>query len=216
MKLIVLYYSNLADKMELVKFGGTGPVLYVCLRGVSQSALVRLESLMGSLGDRHIIYGRFSSYNTAQNACIAYDRKESDDVSKIPAEVLETEWSCEDSLYYWYGHLLAEQLICYINEHKIEKIVMLGCSVGSTILQYACVIMDREVDCMICCAPHSIVYIGTHWHLFWNIDDDKIPFQPNFEQCKKKLISPICHIYPTGGHDFPSASTLLEFPFMQF
>lgn len=183
--------------MELCKFGaGSGPVLYVCLRGVSRAAEEKLKTFMSLLGNKHIVYGTFEGYDSEQNRCIRLGG------------------NAESQLYTRYGILFYELLDKYVDEQKIEKIVMLGCSVGSTILQWTYEFMKHKsiVAELICCAPKECVTKRPGCYLFWNEDDDKILFDLHYYKSKRQLIESKCFAYSTGGHDFPAQ--LFEFEFM--
>lgn len=185
--------------MELKTFNiGVGSAVYVCLRGVSQTAEEKLKKFMSSLGNKNIVYGIFKDYDQEQNRCVRLGG------------------DAEAKLYERYGQQFADLLDCYIDEQKCDnQVIMLGCSVGSTILQWAYEYMKHK-NCVIelvCCAPKFCVTQRPECYLFWNEDDDKIPFEPHFHTSKAQLVKPKCFTYLTGGHDFPTR--LLEFLFMR-
>jgi len=183
--------------MELKTFnaGTSGSVIYVCLRGVSQSAEEKLKKFMSLLENKHIVYGTFEGHDSEQNRCVRLGG------------------NAEAKLYERYGEQFADLLDNYIDEQKIGeiKIVMLGCSVGSTILQWAYENMTHK-SCVIellCCAPKFCVTQRPECHLFWNEDDNKILFDLHYYKSKFQLVKPKCFTYLTGGHDFPAQ--LLDF-----
>ena len=94
--------------MELCKFGAGAGILYVCLRGVSQTAEEKLKIFMSLLGNKHIVYGTFEGHDSEQNRCVRLGG------------------NAEAKLYERYGEQFADLLDDYIDEQKIEKIVMLG------------------------------------------------------------------------------------------
>lgn len=181
--------------MKLHHFAGDGQRLYVCLRGCSKTAEEKLKVFMGKLSG-HIVYGTFIGNDSEQNRCV-----------KLGG-------NAEAKLYEHYGEIFAGLLDKYAEEQKVSQIIMLGCSVGSTILQWAYENMKNKhlVKELVCCAPKFCVTKRENCYLFWNEDDDKILFDIGYHEAKFTLVKPRCFTYLTGGHDFPVS--LFDFDFI--